>query len=390
MPTEVPDFIISELTGRRRTVYLRGRGLPYRPLTLEAQQRVQTTWLPGSRRGVATILGPEEDKTDIEGYWKDKFLGDPDALPPPVEMLTRRSVASQAAGAFTGTAISSAVDAVRLLDSIREEGQQLQIQWGPIIRFGFLTSFQQKWHNVHDCEWKMTFSFIARDIPRNLDFLANPAAGLADGRNVLQRFLDRLSELLHPDLSIIDEIQDEILSTQQRINSLADDLELLSSGFVNVVNTPTEIGQRFTDSMGAIGSVFSDFCDNIQETDPALMVNDLVTNGPPNISASNTANIEQISDYAEAQLYQRELLDTVRDGRNEAEVRRRLSESPENTTLGTYRARGGEDLRDVSMQYYGTPMQWRTLLEYNQLRDSELIRGQLLIIPRQSMEEGQV
>ena len=34
----VPPFVVKELTGKRRTVRLTGRALPYRPFTLEGEQ----------------------------------------------------------------------------------------------------------------------------------------------------------------------------------------------------------------------------------------------------------------------------------------------------------------------------------------------------------------
>jgi hypothetical protein len=84
----------------------------------------------------------------------------------------------------------------------------------------------------------------------------------------------------------------------------------------------------------------------------------------------------------EAQLYSRETITDARRMRDEAEARRRALEAGPGYTMGTYRAREGEDLRDVSTLYYGTPNQWRSLMVYNGLTTTELYAGQYVTIPR--------
>jgi hypothetical protein len=81
------------------------------------------------------------------------------------------------------------------------------------------------------------------------------------------------------------------------------------------------------------------------------------------------------------QLYVRETISDVRRLRDEAVIRQRaLRDGPE-LVVGTYRAREGEDLRDVSIRYYGTPYQWRAIMIYNGLTETECYAGQLIAIP---------
>jgi nucleoid-associated protein YgaU len=81
-------------------------------------------------------------------------------------------------------------------------------------------------------------------------------------------------------------------------------------------------------------------------------------------------------------LYERETISDARRIRDESEARRRAMDASPGYTLGTYRAREGEDLRDVSRLYYGTPMQWRPIMLFNGMNTIELYTGQTIAIPR--------
>jgi nucleoid-associated protein YgaU len=49
--------------------------------------------------------------------------------------------------------------------------------------------------------------------------------------------------------------------------------------------------------------------------------------------------------------------------------------------------RRGEDLRDLSQAAYNTPNEWRQIMSYNQLATPELTPGQVILIPRTSLQE---
>jgi hypothetical protein len=83
-----------------------------------------------------------------------------------------------------------------------------------------------------------------------------------------------------------------------------------------------------------------------------------------------------------AQLYERELITDARRLRDAAVAHQRAMSSSTSDTLGTYKAREGEDLRDVSQLYFGTPYEWRAIMIYNGLSSPELYGGQTIAIPR--------
>jgi len=67
-------FSIRELTGDKRTLDLRTRALPYRPLTFTGTMRAEFTAYPGNPVRTAQVLGASEEDTTVKGYWKDRFI----------------------------------------------------------------------------------------------------------------------------------------------------------------------------------------------------------------------------------------------------------------------------------------------------------------------------
>ena len=64
------SFSIMELSGDERWVTLIDRALPYRPLSLVTDQKVEVTWYPGNPHATASVLGAREAPTTIRGFWK--------------------------------------------------------------------------------------------------------------------------------------------------------------------------------------------------------------------------------------------------------------------------------------------------------------------------------
>ena len=48
----------------------------------------------------------------------------------------------------------------------------------------------------------------------------------------------------------------------------------------------------------------------------------------------------------------------------------------------------GMDLRQVSQDVYGTPFEWRALMDYNGLTSSGLSAGQQVVVPRRNGRPG--
>ena len=89
-----------------------------------------------------------------------------------------------------------------------------------------------------------------------------------------------------------------------------------------------------------------------------------------------------------AQTLQQEAARDAKKARNEGTLRARMATARPGDIRAQHIAREGEDLRDVSALYYGTPSHWRALMLYNGLPSSDLEVGQDVLIPRQTGSDG--
>ena len=68
--------------------------------------------------------------------------------------------------------------------------------------------------------------------------------------------------------------------------------------------------------------------------------------------------------------------------RTAAARRAALARTLQSQLIGVYAAREGDDLRTVAERFYGSRLQWRPLLVFNELSGTRLSRGQLVLVPR--------
>lgn len=391
---EVPAFVIEEKGGRNRRVTLIGRGLPYRPLSLESEQRVKVTNPPGSPEGFGTVMGPTFGETSIDGFWKDKFIGTGATEQPPITVETPRSAASQARGALTGSQVGSAQEATQLFESLCAEGQLVEVTWGWVKRRGYLKKFSPKIHNIHDVEWSATFAWTSKAIPLASVEFGN-LAGRIDSATGFRGLLDRIRQIADVPQTMMREYMDVYRSNIAKISSSVIDMEEAAAGLIEETS-PVNEANRITSSLGGIVSAANDIVDTTESVGWAGLFENPRRALPFGSSylASPVSSTNWDSYYArvldsidpveilQARLYERETITDAKRIRDEAEARRRAMDAGPGYTLGTYRAREGEDLRDVSRLYYGTPMQWRPIMLFNGMDSIELYPGQTIAIPR--------
>jgi len=387
------------MTGRKRTVALTGRGLPIGPFSVEGEQRVKVTNPPGNPEGWATVMGPTEGTTDISGYWKDKFIGDTrQGQRSSIEMIQPYQGSPSAAASSmdiraSGTQVTSAVDATLLFDSIRREGQLLQVTWGYISRRGYLKKFGQKWHNIHDCEWSATFAWVSQNLPTSSP-LYGPPAGMMETGGALRELLRLISRILDTPHAILGPAMEGFRNTVNRIDSFSRAFDDSVSGFASDVSELLNVGSTLQTSLGGIASSAQLIKDMVEDQGWPLLFTDpqsILPFGGPSASLAEERTADALAIAAlesidperviRMQLYVRETITDARRLRDEAVIRQRALDTPTAQILDTYRAREGEDLRDVSSRYYGNPTQWRALMTWNELDTTELYAGQLLIIP---------
>lgn len=229
-------FEIKELGGQERSVKLQGWGLPRRPFVLRTTQRMSTVWLPGYAEGTATILGPSEEPTTIDGFWHDRYIGKASEADPAGGLLGDvkeglQAVSGALSGGFgptddaaqspitvDGESITSCRDASKLFDSICREGQELEVSWDTQVRTGHLKAFEKTWHNAHDLEWTMEFEWTGRG-ERTPPADADSQSG-GDLFSSIEGGLDDLQSIANEAVNISEELQDAVISQLQKIDSI--------------------------------------------------------------------------------------------------------------------------------------------------------------------------
>lgn len=372
MTLPVPSLVIQERTGARRRVVLKGRALPYRPIEFTVDQRVDISNPAGLQSGVSTVLGPTYGSTTFTGMWKDKYLG-------------RSASIDSCYMTVDSVQISTIVEAEKLFTSIVEQGQELDVLWGPVYRRGHLKAFKPRWLNVADMEWSLEFVWLSRGSVVAASYLPNrdPPTDLSN------RTLEQLTSLMRGfrrSFQWSRDYQEYVLRTAQRIGAFTEELNSTidtvdRSNPVNLAALTARNAIVAADNIKgtAIGAV-----DTVRSNQALALLQDYrIIGTTPGLPPETIPPEVQV----EATINAREQGRLFRDMRDDAAAYARARAAGDGEILGTYRTREGEDLRDVSRIYYATPYEWRRIMEYNELTSSEVPAGTLLVIPRGSEED---
>lgn len=361
---DASPFIITELGGDRRSIRLVGRGLPYRPLPFTTTQRVELTWLPGSPHATSTILGPTEEPTTINGEWKDKYLG--------------ASLVTGEAPPFTldGGIVTTARDAIVIMDSFVRFGQLVEVTWLDTIRHGHISKFEKKWKTAHDVEWSITFDWVSRgDSIGPVVFLTE--ADLVDVANALKEQDAALDKITPPKFGLNGNFLSGIQDLQHSIEDGIFSVEDTVINFTDQVLTPV----RATRGIIATLSGIEGECSNTFAFVEGQVAGEF--NGDKPVSE------QTFNERLEAAQYRNELKQQYKSlQRISVQYRSTLTQQISTSILGTYIAREGDDLRDVSYKFYNTYAEWRRIMVFNDLNAAELEPGQVVLVPRMNPSEA--
>jgi len=361
-------FRIEELTGGGHTLTLQGRALPYRPLTFESSMRAEFTWYPGNPVATVQMLGSKEETTSVNGMWKDKFIGsltDNAILPAPV--------IPTAIAKFDGVQLAGASDVVRVVDKLRRRGQLLQVTWDELIRHGILTKFKHTWLRHEDIEWDMEFTWISQGdplLPVAFGFTV-PALDLVSG---LIDSMNTLKGLLAAPFALVSGVQGLISNALDDIDIAVSGISKAASSLSKAVLSPLETARNI---IAGIKSV----------QEGLLRIESAIVSVP----ARALKQVQDIQELGQEEVllassYARVARKASRDLR--AKLARQADEleaqNVQQEVVQVFTAREGQDLREVSSQFYGTPDQWRSIANFNRIHGSKLVAGQVINVPRVS------
>lgn len=362
----VPPFVVKELTGKRRTVRLTGRALPYRPFTLEGEQHVEITSYPGNPIATSTVLGAREGQTTINGYWKDKFIGGA------VQVAQARQ---SAPASVNNEVVGSVEELVDLFDDIRMCGSLIEVQWGSRTRRGHLTKFTQTWHNVNDCEWSAEFHWISRGQPPTAPVVRDDNASRMS-RRLSQNWADLSRDVEDLPTNPQGTWYDDVLSAVSTIGEYASQFESLVAQTYSTAMQPFDAVRGSVSVLTGVISRGTTILETLQEVPPERLFF-FVTNESGDLGIPTFTSALLGAEYAFR------VRQSTQAAISEATIDRdTMLKLVENDVQQLYIAQKDEDLLVVSQKVYRTPDQWRQLMLFNELRTTQLTLGQVLLIPR--------
>jgi hypothetical protein len=421
----VPPLVIRELSGQKRELRLTDRSLPYRPMEIGVGQRVELTWLPGAPRATATVLGPTEDPTTMNGYWKEKYIAPFRPVPPApragdstldkiqkgisaVASLDFASLSAAAPGpappdvraptaVLNGQAIVHVWDLVALVDDICRQGQLLEMTWHREVRQGFLKKFVKKWHTDFDVEWTMQFDWVGRNEPVG-PLQISTVAGLDAMAAQFKAFEDRLLSLEVPKggflsalanaLSKIQEVQqaledaiggvvDAVTGFTTGINSIVQ----ASKGIAYTLESVIETGDLLIASVALLAvSAVTDWDFREPESETANLLMQAL--GTP--TSSIVVDSRSEADKLNMASFVDQLTSVAQDARHFAAVARTELDNALGAgaaSLGSQTVRSGQDLRDAAEDAYGSRDEWRRLMLYNETASVQVADDTELLVP---------
>jgi len=348
-------FEIVETTGSQRSVILRDRALPYRPVGWPGEQKYEKTVYPGNPVATIQVLGPDELETQIRGTWKTRYIA---------EMVTLWG--------FDDIATSDDDITAEIMEQvftrIRRAGNEVEVRWEGMIRRGIMSKFDPSYQRVEDVEWTATFVWSQigdRPAPRAAS-AENETQELAAAQVDLDDVMSRIPPILLPLVSnpaevYADAIRTEVLSVITRVAAMTgipdvpfEDWQGLAAAVAAVLEQGTGFRQLVID-----GSI-----EDLVATDDIV---DRLLIGRWRGDAG-----ESILDVIAEAVRSR---DTVRD-----RVAMRY--------LAVVVIKQNQSLRDLAREHYGDPDDWTVIADANGLVTSDPPVGTIVYIPRRATGSG--
>lgn len=372
-------LVITEINGLRRAVILRGRSLPRQPITFGGEMAVVIDYFAGNPVAYAQVIGPRYLPTEIGGEWCDVHLYEEENAPyligfPPISAAGKpppvganpivAGASFTSGGATAGSQSAFLARTIRdAMELIRRSGACLRVEWGSIVRYGFLTRAIFPHKREQDIGWEMEFQWIG-------DTDAQPIAQSKQA-NVLG-WLKAINALLQ---KILDALLTADYLTQQFFSSV-------TAPITKLINLANALAQTLTKMLSQLLNPF-DIVASVKAAAIALKLACLELLALFDRSGGALRGRDNASAQAflqAAELEARRLF--IELAFLAAERERELDAFFTKQVQATHVVAGGQNLRDISTLYYGRPESWTTIADFNGLAGSLPPKGKLLRIPK--------
>lgn len=362
-------FTIRQLTGPGDTLVLQSRALPYRPIEFSGSMRAEFTWYQGNPQATVQISGSQEDETTVHGMWKDIFIGDPD----------------NDAAFFNGAPVSHASDLVRIVDTMRRQGQLVEVTWDVLVRQGIITNFRHRWDRHQDIEWEIHFGWVNQG-EQAVSPTFTPIRDLSDAHATWSASLRQLISAAKAPFA---PARAFAASFNAAIAQASDIVDQISDAVVNVVGfvyTPLDAARRL---VSLYEQVKQDML-NVRDATtlwPYPQIGAFLEEGQtdgtlPQPTNQAPASAAKVGETVLAANFARKNNKQARDMAREAAREQYLfGKQIQPDLIDIFIAKDNQDLRDVSTRYYGTQEEWKQIAAKNHLQSSALTAGQVVFIP---------
>lgn len=403
--------IIRELTGPQRSIELDGRAGPFSGVEYSGTMRAQITHYPGNPTASMQILGAKEEPTTLKGRWKRRFFGRDEA-----------DAGAEAAFRITDNAgtrtLFEVPDMVAAMDGIRRGGQTVEVVWAEVVRVGLLRKFSATYQSRMEVEWELEFEWISQgdvlvETLKRTDNLSDIEQQLATavGRLLEQMEVAPATDRYPDSVDIAPAAPTGIVSLEpagatqdlfresassaapggaslpQAIAAFVQDQTIgqeINKLLVGYAGVRTEVAAYVTAAADAgnatravVGRLFGIAHDAQHLWDVAQATVPEAWFGVTDAAALGVADVLAMTSFT------RRAGARVREIRNFAYRKKDdLARVLEPDMHAIFIAAAGQNLREVSTKYYGTPDGWRFLRRYNNLESSELEAGQVVFVPR--------
>lgn len=370
-------FIVREIDLPGRTIVLQGRSLPYRGVAWGGTQELDVNWFPGNPVASVQVIGPREKPTTILGKWKDVFLLNPQnrgvlANFPPLSKAAKADSNERGGNTFksSGSVPAQFAERARALRDafrlFRKSGGMVKVEWGSIVRFGFVSETDFTHDREEDIDFEIIFTFVG-DSPSQ----PKPLLPEIELLSLLKALLALLDEIINTLLSAV-------FAAQQWLTRVNQFITKIGSFITELLDVISKLGDFAFAPAAVLGNL------RRQLTAIKLAARDLFADLDAQTSAAvEAAFIGNPVDVALNNLLQQRLRATVQALAAEAARQANLiSQANSPALLGTITMPGGTTLRDVARRFFGNPDDWRVIAEFNGFGGSVIPRGTIVRVPK--------
>lgn len=342
------SILIRELTGSQRSVVLRDRALPHRPVAFPREQIVKKTRYQGNPVATVQVLGPEHGPLEMAGCWKARYIA------AAVSLWGFDDLWSE------GDAVTPEI-MVLAFDRLLAGGNLLEVSWGPEVRRGVLSRFEPSYQRVEDVDWSVTFTWTQAGSAEAPRATAAPDTQ-SDSEAALSGLEDTMARI---PTSILPNVTTALLA----LETVAREAMLTLMGGVAAVSGIPSVGLDQFQRIASSASAVAEACGALATATVDASIETLVADGP--VAGAVAAQCWAMDAGAAALV-----LAVVAIGARESVRGRVVSDY-----LAVVILRRNQTLRTLALEYYGSADAWTTIADANGLTASNPPVGTLILIP---------